>query len=76
MVEYETSNDNYVNNSRNRVKIIGLKKGDTQILDVDEVSIADKKEIRNYNIAGFAFIALGGLSYYLRKRKTKSLHTQ
>ena len=70
-VTFKSSSRNLTNRNNNAVKIVGLSSNSNQILNPDEVRIADKKDLIIWNIVGIVFIALGTLSYYLRKRQGK-----
>lgn len=76
-ITYESSYKDLINDSRNTIKILGLSGTRFQILSPDEVRIADKKDIRNWNIGGIILIFFGGLAYYYRKKeKIKTVHNR
>lgn len=70
-VMYESDKEDLIDHGLNTIKIVGIKGNGIEILKPDEVRIADKKEIRIWNIAGIILIAFGGLSYYFRTRKRR-----
>lgn len=70
-VWYKTENYDLIDNSRNKVAIVGIAGSAEKILNPEELLAADKKDMRNYFIAGTTSIILGTLSYFVRVNKSK-----
>jgi hypothetical protein len=68
-IRYASDDDRLINTSSETVKVLELVSEKGIILPFKAVQAADKRDIRNWNIAGALLLVCGGVFYYVRKRK-------